>query len=90
MRVRKDRQVSADRFKKKSVTTAMISVENQSALRPINPIINFPNLGSKTSKGNNYDLGKYYGKGFDDITNRVFYTTQTLLKNSKDGSEKTK
>ncbi|MGJ8678776.1 hypothetical protein [Paraglaciecola sp.] len=68
----------------------MISIENQSALRPTNPVINFPNLGSKTSKGNNYDMGKHYGKGFDDITNRVFYTVQTLLKNSKNGSEKSK
>ena len=90
MAIRKDRQVGADRFKKKSVTTPMISVENQSALRPINTVINFPNLGSKTSKGHNYDMGKHYGKGFDDITNRAFYTVQTLLKNSKDGSEKTK
>lgn len=90
MPIRKDRQVSAARFKKKSVTTPMISVENQSALRPINPVINFPNLGSKTGGGANYDMGKHYGKGFDDITNRVFYTLQTLLKNSKDGSENTK
>jgi hypothetical protein len=90
MTKRKDRQVSGNRFKKKSVTTAMISIENQSALRPINPVINFPNLGSKTSKGKNYDMGKHYGKGFDDIANRAFYTVQTLLKNSKDGSEETK
>jgi hypothetical protein len=90
MTKRKDRQVSADRFKKKSVTTAMISIENQSTLRPINPVINFPNLGSKTGGGRSFDMGKHYGKGFDDITNRAFYTVQTLLKNSKDGSETTK
>lgn len=90
MSIRKSRQVDADRFKKKSVSTAMMSIENQSTLRPINPVINFPSLGSQTSKGQNYDMGKHYGKGFDDITNRVFYTTQTLLKNSKDGSERTK
>lgn len=90
MPIRKDRQVSAQRFKKQSVTTPMISVENQSVLRPINPIINFPNLGSNTGGGANYGMGKHYGKGFDDITNRVFYTVQTLLKNSKEGSEYSK
>lgn len=90
MPIRKDRQVSGDRFKKKSITTAMISVENQSTLRPIIPVINFPSLSSKAGGGYNYDMGKHYGKGFDDITNRVFYTVLTLLKNSKDGSEKSK
>jgi hypothetical protein len=90
MTIRKDRQVSGERFKKKSVTTPMISAESQSALRPINPVINFPNLGTKTGGGWNYDMGKHYGKGFDDITNRAFYTVFTLLKNSKDGSEKSK
>lgn len=90
MPIRKDRQVSGERFKKKSITTPMISVESQSALRPINPVINFPSLGSITGSGWNYDMGKHYGRGFDDITNRVFYTTLTLLKNSKDGSEKSK
>lgn len=90
MPIRKDRKVSAERFKKQSVSTPMISVENQSVLRPINPIINFPNLGSKTGGGANYVMGKHYGKGFDDITNRVFYTVQTLLKNRKEGSENSK
>lgn len=90
MPIRKSRQVDPDRFKKKSVTTVMISAESQGTLRPINPVINFPSLGSKTGGGRNYDMGKHYGKGFDDITNRVFYTVQTLLKNSKDGSETTK
>lgn len=88
---KKDRKVSADRFKKKSVTTAMLDAnENQSVVRPINPVINFPNLGSEAGDGYNYDMSKHYGKGFDDITNRVFYTATTLLNNSKDGSEKTK
>lgn len=90
MTIRKDRQVSDERFKKKSFTTPIISAESQSALRPINTVINFPNLGSKTGRGWNYDIGKHYGKGFDDITNRVFFTVLTLLKNSKDGSVHTK
>ncbi len=90
MTIRKDRQVSGERFKKKSVTTPMINTESQSALRPVNPVINFPSLGSKTGGGRNYDMGKHYGKGFDDITNRVFYTSLTLLKNSKDGTEQSK
>jgi hypothetical protein len=91
MPVRKDRQVSADRFKKVSVTTPMaISLEDPSILRPINPVINFPSIGPLAGGGYNYDMGKHYGKGFDPITNFVYFTIMTLLKNSKNGSEETK
>ncbi|KPU83091.1 hypothetical protein JI57_02500 [Psychromonas sp. PRT-SC03] len=91
MSKKKDRKVSAERFKKKSVTTAMLDAnENQSVVRPINPVINFPTLGPEAGGGSNYDISKHYEKGFDDITNRVFYTVKTLLKNSKDGSEMSK
>jgi hypothetical protein len=91
MPVRKDRQVSADRFKKVSATTPMaISLEDPSIFRPINPVINFPSLGSLAGGGSNYDMGKHYGKGFDPITNFVYYTIMTLLKNSKKGCETTK
>jgi hypothetical protein len=88
---KKDRKVSADLFKKQSVTTPMIDASsNQSSVRPINPVINFPGLGSEAGNGRNYDMLKHYGKGFDDMTNRVFYTVKTLLKNSKDGTERSK
>ena len=88
---KKDRKVSADLFKKQSVITPMIDVtSNQSSVRPINPVINFPALSSEAGNGFNCDMHKHYGKGFDDITNRVFYTVKTLLKSSKDGTETTK
>lgn len=91
MAKKKDRKVNVDLFKKQSVTTPMIEASsNQSSVRPINPVINFPDLGSEAGNGQNYDMRKHYGKGFDDISNRVFYTVKTLLKNTKDGTEASK
>ncbi|MFT5850485.1 MAG: hypothetical protein ACI87J_000433 [Colwellia sp.] len=85
---KKDRKISADRFKKVHVTEPMMEADtDQGVVRPINSIINFPSLGSKGGNGRNHDMLKHYGKGFDDITNRVFYTVKTLLKNPKDGTE---
>ncbi|MBA6355289.1 MULTISPECIES: hypothetical protein [unclassified Colwellia] len=87
---KKDRKISADRFKKVHVTEPMMEADtDQGVVRPINPIINFPSIGSKGGNGANYNMTKHYGKGFDDITNRAFYTVKTLL-NSKNGTEKTK
>jgi hypothetical protein len=87
---KKDKKISADRFKKVHVTEPMMEADtDQGVVRPINPIINFPSLGSKSGNGRNHDMTKHYGKGFDDITNRAFYTVKTLL-NSKNGTETTK
>jgi hypothetical protein len=87
---KKDRKISADRFKKVHVTEPMMEADtDQGVVRPINPSINFPSLGPKGGNGANYDMTKHYGKGFDDITNRAFYTVKTLL-NSKNGTETTK
>lgn len=91
MAKRKDRKVSAEHFKKKSVTEASMSANvNQSMVRPINPVIHFPNLGPAGGEGRNYDMRKHYDKGFDDIVNKAFYTVKTLLQNPKDGTENTK
>lgn len=87
---KKDRKISADRFKKVHVTERMMEADaDQGVVRPIKPIINFPGLGSEGGDGYNYDMTKHYGKGFDDITNRAIYTVKTLL-NSKNGTENTK
>ncbi|AOW77215.1 hypothetical protein A3Q34_16925 [Colwellia sp. PAMC 20917] len=87
---KKDRKISADRFKKVHVTEPMIEANAaQGTVRPIDPKINFPGVGSKGGNGANYDMTQHYGKGFDDITNRAFYTVKTLLK-SKNGTENTK
>jgi hypothetical protein len=83
----KSRKISADKFKKAHVTEpTMEAGADQGIVRPINPTINFPSLGPKSGNGNNYDMSKHYGKGYDDITNRAFYTVKTLLM-SKIGTE---
>lgn len=90
MAKKKSLKISKDRFKKASVTTPTVAAEsNQSIVRPINSVINFPNLGAQGGSGKYFNFKNYYGKGYDDITNRVFYTTQTLLKNSKNLTETT-
>lgn len=87
---KKDRKISADRFKKVHITEPIMEANDaQGAVRPINPKINFPSLGPEGGNGQNYDMTRHYGKGFDDITNRAFYTVKTLL-NSKNGTENTK
>ncbi|MEI6897413.1 MAG: hypothetical protein V5786_08015 [Psychromonas sp.] len=88
MAKKKSLKISKDRFKKASVTTPTVATEsNQSIVCPINPVINFPSIGSQGGSGYNFNFKGYYGKGYDDITNRVFYTIQTLLKNSKNLAE---
>lgn len=90
MASRKSRTVSADRFKKKSAVIPTLTDSETGVVRPINTIVHFPNLGAKGGNGRTYDMGQHYGKGFDDIVNRAFYTVTTLLGNPKDGSEETK
>ncbi|RKF18844.1 hypothetical protein DBZ36_10670 [Alginatibacterium sediminis] len=87
---RKNLTINKDNIKKTSVVESTISAtQNQEFARPINPVLNYPNIGPKGGFGANVDLTKYYGKGYDDITNRVYYTSKTLLKNTKAFTEET-
>lgn len=51
--------------------------------------MNYPNIGSKGGNGSNINFTRFYGKGYDDITNRVYYTAKALLKNTDALSEET-
>ena len=89
-RQRKNFTVDKDKLKKVSVTEPVFGAElNQEVVRPIHPVVNYPSLGSHGGNGFNFDFSKYYGKGYDDITNRAYYTAKVLLKNTKDLSEST-
>ena len=80
---RKNLTVSKDKLKKVSaVEPTMDATQNHDIVRPINPVVNYPNLGSKGGKGSNFDFTRFYGKGYDDITNRAYYTAKALLKNT--------
>lgn len=90
MAKKKSLKISKDRFKKASVTTPTVAAEsNQSIVRPINPVINFTSLSAQGGCGYSFNFKNYYGKGYDDITNRVFYTIKTLIKNRKKLAETT-
>ncbi|MBF4274977.1 phage integrase SAM-like domain-containing protein, partial [Vibrio anguillarum] len=43
----------------------------------------------KGGNGSNVNFTRFYGKGFDDITSRVYYTAKALLKNTDALSEET-
>jgi hypothetical protein len=87
---RKNLTVNKDKLKKPSVVEPTVgATQNQALVRPINPVVNYPNLGSKGGKGYNFDFSPYYGKGYDDITNRAYYTAKALLKNTDAFTEKT-
>lgn len=89
-RQRKNLTINKDKLKKTSVVEPTIdAAQNQESVRPINPVVNYPNLGSKGGKGYNVDFTPHYGKGYDDITNRVFYTAKALLKNTDAFTEQT-
>ncbi len=89
-RQRKNLKVDKEKLKKTSVVEPTIdATQNQETVRPINPVINYPNIGPKGGNGTNVDLMKYYGKGYDDITNRVYYTSKALLKNTDAYTEET-
>ena len=87
---RKNLTVDKDKFKKLSeVEPTVDAVQNQTLIRPINPVVNYPNIGPKGGKGYNFDFSPYYGKGYDDITNRAYCTAKTLLKNTAAFTEET-
>ncbi|EKO3516330.1 hypothetical protein LA983_000738 [Vibrio fluvialis] len=89
-RQRKNLTINKDKLKKTSVVESTINVtQNQEFVRPINPVVNYPNIGPKGGNGSNVDFMKYYGKGYDDITNRVYYTSKALLKNTDAFTEET-
>lgn len=89
-RQRKNLTVNKDKLKKTSVVEPTIdAAQNQAIVRPLNPVVNYPNLGSKGGNGYNFDFSPYYGKGYDDITNRAFYTAKALLKNTDAFTEQT-
>ena len=82
-RQRKSLTVNKDKLKKTSVVEPTIgATQSQEIVRPINPVVNYPNVGSKGGNGYNFDFTPYYGKGYDDITNRAYYTAKALLKNT--------
>ncbi|GEM79580.1 hypothetical protein [Vibrio superstes] len=89
-RQRKNLTVNKDKLKKTSVVEPTIdATQSQEIVRPINPVVNYPNLGSKGGNGSNFDFSPHYGKGYDDITNRAFYTAKALLKNTDAFTEET-
>ncbi|PML92980.1 phage integrase SAM-like domain-containing protein [Vibrio breoganii] len=89
-RQRKNLTVSKDKLKKTSVVEPTIdATQSQEIVRPINPVVNYPNIGSSGGNGFNFDFTRFYGKGYDDITNRAFYTAKALLKNTDAFTEET-
>ncbi|MGY6511984.1 hypothetical protein ACXIUH_23720 [Vibrio parahaemolyticus] len=87
---RKNLTINKDKIKKTSaVESTGDAPQSQGLVRPIRPIVNYPNLGSKGGNGANVDFTPYYGKGYDDITNRVYYTAKALLKNTNAFTEDT-
>ena len=87
---RKNLTVNKEKLKKTSVVEPTIdSTQNQEIIRPISPVVNYPNIGSKGGNGSNVNFTRFYGKGFDDITSRVYYTAKALLKNTDALSEET-
>ena len=89
-RQRKNLTVNKDKLKKTSLVEPTIdATQSQEIVRPIKPVVNYPNIGSKGGNGANFDFSQYYGKGYDDITNRAYYTAKALLKNTNAFTEQT-
>ncbi len=89
-RQRKNLTVSKEKLKKTSALEPTIdATQSQEVVRPINPVVSYPNLGSKGGNGLNFDFTRFYGKGYDDITNRAYYTAKALLKNTDAFTEAT-
>jgi len=89
-RQRKNLTVNKDNLKKTSVIEPVINAtQNQEIVKPINLVVNFPNLGPKSGVGTSFDFTPYYGKGHDEITNQVYFTAKELLKNTDAFSEET-
>ena len=89
-RQRKDLTINKDLLKKASAVEPIIdATQKQDIVKPIHPVVNFPSLGPQGGNGKNFNFAPYYGKGFDDITNRVYYTAKSLLKNTDAFAEST-
>lgn len=87
---RKNLAINKDKIKKTSaVESTGDAPQSQGLVRPIRPIVTYPNLGPKGGNGANFDFTPYYGKGYDDITNRAYYTAKALLKNTNAFTEET-
>ncbi|PMM78707.1 hypothetical protein [Vibrio sp. 10N.261.46.F12] len=87
---RKNLTINKDKIKKTSaVESTGDAPQSQGLVRPIRPIVTYPNLGPKGGNGANFDFTPYYGKGYDDITNRAYYTAKALLKNTNAFTEET-
>lgn len=89
-RQRKNLTINKDKLKKTSpVEPTIHATESQEVIRPINSVVNYPNLGSKSGNGISFDFNPYYGQGYDDITNKVYFTAKALLKNTDVFTERT-
>lgn len=89
-RKRKSLIINKDKLKKNSTTEPTVdATQGLGIVRPINPVVTYPSLSSASGNGWSYDFTKHYGKGFDDIVNRAYYTAKALLKNTDDLTEKT-
>ncbi|MEZ8609931.1 hypothetical protein AB6D06_22435, partial [Vibrio sp. 10N.239.311.G01] len=89
-RQRKNLTITNDKLKKTSAIEPTIDgTQSQKIVRPIDPVLNYPNLSPEGGNGANFDFTPYYGKGYDDITNRVYYTAKALLRNTNAFTEET-
>ncbi|GHG07004.1 hypothetical protein ACFSBU_08925 [Thalassotalea marina] len=71
---KKSLKISKEKLKRKGVLELQkIGVRHN--VRPLNTICHFQKLTSK-----NFDVAPYYGRGYDDIVTRVYYTIQALLR----------
>ncbi|MEZ8306124.1 hypothetical protein [Vibrio lentus] len=89
-RQRKNLTIINDKLKKTSAIEPTIdATQSQKIVRPIDPVLNYPSLSPEGGNGANFDFTPYYGKGYDDITNRVYYTAKALLRNTNAFTEET-
>ncbi len=80
---KKSRKVSVDKFVLQHVKEDTIQgTGNLDMIRPLNAVIHFSALGTKGGGGYNVDFEPFYGQGFDDLVNRVYYTTKALLESA--------
>ncbi|KFI13654.1 hypothetical protein IX95_00170 [Vibrio sp. B183] len=80
---KKSRKVSLEKFVLQHVKEDTTQgTGNLDMLRPLNAVVNFPDLGPKGGGGHNVDFEPFYGQGFDDLVNRAYYTTKALLESA--------
>ncbi|WP_045408550.1 hypothetical protein [Vibrio jasicida] len=83
MSKKKSRKVSVDKFVLQHVKEDTVQgTGNLDMIRPLNSVVNFPDLGVKGGNGSNVDFEPFYGQGFDDLVNRAYYTTKALLESA--------